>query len=112
MNRLGLDCLNKSLSQVVCHKCSGQKFNLRFEETKSSRVCRACFQLLHMHAEKDAAGKLDTDPEKSNPEQTDPAVLVSRDSVDAPVRPKGLLEVKIKSKSPKIKIYINPLNLE
>ena len=46
-----------------------------------------------MHAEKDAAGKTDSDPEKSNPEQSDPAVLVSRDSIDAPVRPKGLLEV-------------------
>ena len=83
--------------QVVCHKCSGQKFPLRFEESKSSRVCRACFQLLHLHAEKDALKSGEENPEKSGMDPTadeaDPAIIGGRDSIDAPVRPKGLLEV-------------------
>jgi len=80
----------------VCHKCSGQKFPLQFEETKASRVCRACFQLLHMHAEKEALKTENPEkPENSsgNSEQSDPAIIGGRDSLDAPVRPKGLLEV-------------------
>jgi hypothetical protein len=72
---------------VVCHKCSGQKFPLIFEENKTSRVCKACFQLLHLHAKKDASKAEEADQldnSGSNPENP-AAVLGGRDFVDAPV---------------------------
>ncbi len=83
------------INQVVCHKCSGQKYPLQFEESKVSRVCRACFHLLNLHAEKEAQRKPDQ-PDPSGSDQPDPAILSGRDSMDAPVRPKGLLEVIIR----------------
>ncbi len=52
-----------------------------------------------MHAEKEAQ-KTAENPEKTenssgNSEQSDPAIIGGRDSLDAPVRPKGLLEVNL-----------------
>ena len=32
--------------QVVCAKCSSQKYPLSFEENKLCRVCRSCYNLL------------------------------------------------------------------
>ncbi len=32
--------------QVVCAKCSGQKFPLTFEDNKLCRVCRSCYNIL------------------------------------------------------------------
>ena len=32
--------------QVVCSKCSGQKYPLSFEDNKLCRVCRSCYQIL------------------------------------------------------------------
>ena len=49
-----------------------------------------------MHAEKEAHKTENPEkPENSsgNSEQSDPAIIGGRDSLDAPVRPKGLLEV-------------------
>ena len=61
-----------------------------------SRVCRACFQLLNLHAEKDLQKKADEPDNSGNSagtDQPDPAIITGRDLMDAPVRPKGLLEV-------------------
>ena len=68
-----------------------------------SRVCRACFHLLQLHAEKDAQKKTDepvvvagSDPVNAGSERDQPDLssINGKDPMEAPVRPKGLLDVK------------------
>ena len=66
---------------MVCAKCSGQKHPLTFEENnKSCRVCRSCHQVITLRNESESI-------------ETSQKPMMSKDTMDLPVRPKGLLEV-------------------
>ena len=66
-----LPCPPDTLLQVFCSKCSEQRLPLPWEEGRKARVCRACHQIITSSA---------------------PVTKVE----ELPVRPRGLLEVKIK----------------
>ena len=72
--------LKKYLFQVVCAKCSGQKHPMAFEDNKVLRVCRSCHQVITLRNES---------------ESNENKPMMSKDTMDLPVRPKGLLEVNL-----------------
>ena len=49
-------------AQVVCGKCSNQKYPLPFEDNKLSRVCRSCHQKL-VQQKSSSPDKNDSDAE-------------------------------------------------
>ena len=68
--------------QVVCAKCSNQKFTLPFEDHKPCRVCRACYHQLVLNQQ-----------QQQLQETAAAAVVTNHDQDAAAVRPKGLLDV-------------------
>ena len=78
--------------QVVCGKCSGQKQPLAFEENKPCRVCKTCHQVI---SKRNETNQSETN-EINQSEIHHPVVqqLISKDTMDVQVRPKGLLEVR------------------
>ena len=78
--------------QVVCGKCSGQKQPMAFEDNKPCRVCKSCHQVIsNRNSEKPS----ETTEINQSEMHSHPAVqqLISKDTMDVQVRPKGLLEV-------------------
>ena len=73
--------------QVVCAKCSGQKQILTFED-KACRVCKSCHEVIKSRLESEKSEEM---PEKS---ENHSHQLISKDTLDVQVRPKGLLEVR------------------
>lgn len=67
----------KTFAQVVCGKCSNQKYPLPFEDNKPSRVCRSCHQKL-VQQRSASPDKNDSDAENTS---------------TSFIRLKGLLEV-------------------
>ena len=69
-----------NIFQVVCAKCSGQKHPLAYQENKVLRVCRSCHQVITLRNESESSNE-------------NKPMMQSKDTMDLPVRPKGLLEV-------------------
>ena len=82
---------------MVCAKCSGQKQPLAFEDNKSCRVCKSCHQVISMRHESSAAAAMSETTEIQQIHHGPMAgqQLISKDTLDVQVRPKGLLEVRI-----------------
>ena len=69
---------------VACAKCTGQKQILSFED-KACRVCKSCHEVIKSRLES----------EKSEQETNNHThQIISKDTLDVQVRPKGLLEVR------------------
>lgn len=86
----------------MCHKCSGQKFALSFEENKLCRVCRPCYTILHLNQAKDNGNGVGGCNRSASTSNTTPSIDVDQQSLqqimrkaekDVLSRNKGLLEV-------------------
>ena len=69
---------------VTCAKCSGQKQILSFED-KACRVCKSCHEVIKSRLESEKSENQETNNHTHQ--------IISKDTLDVQVRPKGLLEV-------------------
>ena len=72
---------------VVCAKCSGQKQILSFED-KACRVCKSCHEVIK--------SRLESEKSEQSHQNESSHQIISKDTLDVQVRPKGLLEVILK----------------